>query len=334
LPLSLYSRPYFLSCITNSVRLISSEIYLEAIHKNRFEKWLNNASAKQLLVQRGIISPLIDQQLKSLEESLEDLKVALYKSMFSTTDEKRIRREIEMVRQKIAENERLKSELFYLTVEGFASRLKYMVNVAGSLYDGQTNKRVFSDDEIREPDFFFIDAVTNQKTKIEPTDKEIREISRTQPWRTTWSLGKPNPFSRSPINLMEYQQSLLVYSNMYDNIRESMDSPSDTIINDDDCCDGWIILQSRRREKELRERQVESTLGKASKAGEVFIPVKNKEDFNRVNSMNDGGNKIVMKQRSNQIKKLGVVKDGDLVDNKIKIQGQQIQQLRERAKGK
>ena len=206
-----------------------------------------------------------------------------------------------------------------------------MILVAGSLYCADTGERVFNDREILEADFAFIDSITNKKSDVEPNDKEIREMARTQPWRTTWTLSKPNPFNTPVFNLMEYQQSLMVYSNMYDNIRESTECPSDNIINDDDCCDGWLIFQSRKREKELRQKQTQNTLGKAANAGEVFIPVKNKDDFQKVNSMNDTGGKMVLKQRAIQIKKQGVVKDTDLADNKVKQTAIQIQQFKEKA---
>lgn len=329
------SYPYFLSCVSSSVKVIANNIYEEALYNNRFEKWLDSQTAKKLLIQRGIISPLIDNQIKSIEESIEDLKVSLYKSMFSTSDEKRIRKELKMAKTKLAELEKSKSELHYLTLEGFAARLKFMTIIAGSLYSAITFKRIYTNDEVKEPDFFFIDRITSQRSKLEPVEKEIREIARTQPWRTIWSLGKPNPFNKSIVNLTEYQQTLMIYSNMYDNIRESMECPPDNIINDDDTCDGWLILQSRKRDKELKERQTNEVLGKkVSDAQELFIPAKNKDDFERINSMNDGGNKIVVGQRINQIKQQGIVKDGDLVDNKIKKQGISIQQFKDKAGGK
>jgi len=329
------SYPYFLSCINSSVKVIANTIYEESLYNNRFEGWLSNQTAKQILIQRGIISPVIDNQIKAIEESIEDMKVSLYRSMFSTSDEKRIRKELKMAKDKLAGLEKSKSELYYLTLEGFATRLKFMTLIAGSLYSAITFKRIFTNEEIKEPDFFFIDQITNKRSIIEPIDKEIREISRTQPWRTMWSLGKPNPFNKSVINLTDYQQTLMVYSNMYDNIRESIECPPDNIINDDDCCDGWLILQSRKRDKELKERQTNEVLGKkANNAQELFIPAKGKDDFDRINSMNDGGTKIVMGQRTNQIKQQGVVKDGDLFDNKVKKQGITIQQFKDKAGGK
>ena len=324
--------PYFLSCPNQTVKAIANNIYEESISNNRFEKWLNSKTAHQILIQRGIISPIIDSQIKSVEESIEDLKVALFKAMFSTSDEKRIRKELKMAKEKLAELEKSRSDLYYLTLEGFATRLKFMVLLAGSLYSAVTFERIFDNEEIKTADFFFIDQIINQKTLVEPVDKELRELARTQPWRTTWSLGKPNPFQKPITDLNEYQQILMVYSNLYDNIRESTECPSDNIINDDDTCDGWLILQSRKREKELKQKQTDEVLGKNSKANEVFIPAKNKDDFDRIHSMNDGSSKIIMQQRTSQIKQQGIVKDGDLSDNRIKKQGMTIQQIKERAK--
>jgi hypothetical protein len=324
------SHPYFLSVPSIDCKIIAHTIYEETLYKNRFEKWYNHNSAFETLVRRGIISPAIDSNIKSMEERLEDLKVNLYKAMFSTSDEKKIKKEIKMVREKIEEQEKLRSDIYHLTLEGFAARIKFCILILGSLYDTITKQRVFTDDEIKMPDFFLVDSIATKRNEFEPHLEEIREIARTQPWRSIWSLGKPNPFQKPVIELTDHQQSLMLYSNMYDNIRESMDCPPDNIIEDDDCCDGWLIIQNRKREKELKEKQVEQAVGKTN-AQELFIPAKNKEDVERITSMNDTGNKMILAQRKKQIEKAGMIKDGDLLDNRVKKQGIAIQQFKERA---
>lgn len=325
------NRPYFLSVPTVECRIIAQTIYEEELFKNRFQKWLNAATARSILISRGIIAPNIDQQVKALEERLEDLKVNLYKSMFSTSDEKKIKKDIVLVKNRLGELEKQKNEIFHLTLEGFASRLKFTTLVAASIYSSLTGRRVYDDEEIKTPDLNFVDIVTARRAMLEPNTEEIREVARSYPWRNTWSLGKPNPFGKVVLDLTEHQQSLMIYSNMYDNIRESSDCPSNTVINDDDMCDGWLILQNRKREKDLREKQTEDILGKNSKAQEIGIPVKSLEDRKRVMSMNDQGTKIVLQQRQKQIEKAGVIKDGDLMDNRIKKQAIAIQQFKERA---
>ena len=40
---------------------------------------------------------------------------------------------------------------------------------------------------------------------------------------------------------------------MYDNVYESHERPNDKIIEDDDCLDGWFIVQRRKHEKDKNE---------------------------------------------------------------------------------
>lgn len=330
---TLNNRPYFLSVPSVECRIIAHSIYEETLYNNRFEKWYTGETAFNILIRRGIISPTIDQNIKSLEQSLEDLKVSLFRAMFRTTDEKKIRKEINLVKDQIIKQEKLKSDIYHLTLEGFAARVKFSVLIAASLYSGKTRQRIYNDQKIKTPDPYLIELIVNKKNELEPTIEEIREIARTQPWKTTWSLGKPNPFNLPIINLSEHQQSLMIYSNMYDNIRESMDCPPDNIIEDDDMCDGWLIIQNRKREKELREKQTEQVIGKKAKEyQELFVPAKSKEDARNIMGMNDAGTKIVIAQRQKQIQAQGVVKDGDLFDNKVKKQGLTIEQFKERNK--
>ena len=61
---------------------------------------------------------------------------------------------------------------------------------------------------------------------------------------------------------------------MYDNIQESMDCPTEDVINDDDMLDGWFIVQNRKREKDKKEKDVDL----AEKiARQLFGKVKNQK---------------------------------------------------------
>jgi len=330
---SLNQHPYFFSVPSTECRIIAHNAYEEALYKSRFEKWFNNETALNILIRRGIVSPTIDQNIKSLEQSLEDLKVNLFRASFRTTDEKKIKKEIELVREQIERQEKLKSDIYHLTLEGFAARVKFTILIAASIHDGKTERRIYNNKRIMSPDPYLIELVTYKKNEFEPKTSELREIARTQPWKTTWTLGKPNPYNKPIIEINEHQQSLMVYSNMYDNIRESLDCPTDRIIEDDDMCDGWLIIQNRKREKELREKQTEQIMGKKSKEyQELFMPAKTKEDAKNILAMNDTGSRITIAQRQKQIEKQGLVKDSDLFDNKVKKQGMSIEQFKERTK--
>ena len=122
---------------------------------------------------------------------------------------------------------------------------------------------------------------------------------------------------------------------MYDNIAESPDSPSEDVLEDDDMLDGWLLIQRREREKDKKEKSVESVIGnqKISGADEVFVAAKSLEDIDRINLLNDMRASIIREQRLGQIKDSdGGVKHQDLADVKQDILQEKIAQAKSRAR--
>ena len=316
-------RYYYLVQQEHQVRVLAAIEYENCLYSLRFEPWLTKKSMLEILVNRGIISSTIEQQLFSLHKRLEDLKVDLYRSTFNTSNDKKIRHDIELVREKIRELENAKNSLYYMTIEGYSAHQKLLILLAGSIYREISNERVYTlENGLDDIDYSFLDRVIQEKTVSEPKDHEIREVSRTNPWRGLWSIDD-NPLHKGILDLTEYQQSLYMYSHLYDNIRESSDCPPDTILDDDDKCDGWLIMQSRKVEKDRQEKQVDDIIGK-SKVGnhqQIFMPAKTQEDVKRIQDMNDMGTKIVLAQRKKQIEQKGEVREVDLMDNRIKVAG-------------
>lgn len=322
---------YYLGQPDQDTKVLAAIEYENSLYELRFEPWLTHKSMMTLLVSRGIITSTVNQQLSSLSKNLEDLKVDLYRSMFSTSNDKKIRLAIKVVEEKFQEVGRAKNSLYYLTLEGYAARRKLAVLLAFSLYCEISNRRIYTNlDEINQN---LIDAIINKKSEIEPSDTEVREIARTNPWRGMWALDK-NPLGKTIVELGEHQQSLYMYSHLYDNIRESMECPPDNIINDDDACDGWLILQSRKAEKDRKEKQVEEVIGKGKmgNAQELFIPAKSKEDARRINDMNDPSTKIKLAQRRKQVEARGEVKDLDFQDKRVELQRMAIEAQKARGK--
>lgn len=325
---SLAGKHYFLSSPSSEILSVVNSVYLDSLKSVRFNRWFTLDSIQRVLVNRKIVSSQISQQIANLNDRIEDLKVKLYKSMFTTANDKQIRKELSFVKEKLSEVEEIFSSLHYLTIEGYAARYKLIEIIKYCLYYEDTQERVFKDNV----DFFLVDRVLNQKNLLGATDSEIREIARTDPWRNTWVIGKPNPLRKKYCDLSEEQQALYIYSRMYDNIRESIDCPTDNIINDDDLCDGWLILQKSKSEKDKQDRQTSESLGKMKDANEVFIPVKSAEDRKRVAGMNDMSSKIIIAQRKNQIQREGKVSENKLVDKRAQKNKMAIEAVKEAIK--
>jgi hypothetical protein len=98
-------RYYYLVQPDHQVRVLAAIEYENCLYSLRFEPWLTKKSMLEILVNRGIISSTVDHQLFSLHKRLEDLKVDLYSSTFNTSNDKKIRHDIKLVREKARELE-------------------------------------------------------------------------------------------------------------------------------------------------------------------------------------------------------------------------------------
>ena len=108
---------------------------------------------------------------------------------------------------------------------------------------------------------------------------------------------------------------------MYDNIQESMDCPSDSVINDDDMLDGWFIIQNKKQDKERAESELESRVSndKISNSEEVFVFAETQQDVDAINSVNSYQAQMVKKERMEVLQQKGEAQDLDFRDQRLKM---------------
>ena len=121
------------------------------------------------------------------------------------------------------------------------------------------------------------------------------------------------------------QQGLIIWSNMYDNIQESLECPTEDVINDDDMLDGWFIIQRRKQESEKAKSELEQRTNneKIANSDEILVMASNKKEANAVHNMNDINGDMIRKQRINTVKRKGKAVDLDFQDRKIEVSNQQ-----------
>lgn len=154
---------------------------------------------------------------------------------------------------------------------------------------------------------------------------DIRRFARNDYWRIIWSMNKTHKgslFGRDPQDYSRDQLSLCSYSSMYDNVYESPESPDEKIIEDDDCLDGWFIVQKRKYQKSKKQRQTEDLIKnpKIKGAKEVFLMAQSAEDAESIKNMNDMVAMSIVKQRGQLIDEKGRVQDTDFADVKLENQ--------------
>jgi hypothetical protein len=156
-------------------------------------------------------------------------------------------------------------------------------------------------------------------------DGDIRDLARNEPWKTHWVINKggDNLFLNSDKERSPEQRAIFIWSRMYDSISESIEAPSESIINDDDALDGWLITQRRRREAEKNEKDVEGKIAgneKISNSAEIFVMAGNQKDAGKIDDANSYTAKKIKDSRTNYIHAKGSeVKQGEFKDVRMSI---------------
>lgn len=133
-----------------------------------------------------------------------------------------------------------------------------------------------------------------------PSDQQIRELARNDPWSSLWNASQKTSiklFYNDELTI--HQKQLMVWSQTYDNVYESMECPPTFVIQDDDLLDGWFITQSRKRDEEKKKEDIEKRLGKNADKQEVFLMGKNdKEQIKYIEDFNTPDAVITRKSRA------------------------------------
>ena len=135
------------------------------------------------------------------------------------------------------------------------------------------------------------------------------------------------------INWTDEQKTLVVLTKMYDSAYQHPECPPDSVFEDDDMFDGWMILQRRENEKTKNKNRTEKLLDgkKLNKAGEIFLVANSKEEAQNIYSLNDNNSRHIIKERENIIKNTSETIDvGQLPDVQRDLTMQTNQQFKNR----
>ena len=95
------------------------------------------------------------------------------------------------------------------------------------------------------------------------SEKDIRALARSGYWRSKWNGSKKNRgvktlFNKEMYDLTIDQYHLMFWSQIYDSAFESMEPPSDKIVEDDKLFDKWLEEQHEKRKQERAKSDMES----------------------------------------------------------------------------
>ena len=302
----------------------ASILYNKIMNDLNYEEMLTWNQVQQINRNLGYWTDKDETSLKGLEKFLENLKVDIYKSHMRDDLCDPIRKQIKKINDSIYKSMSNKYKFYETTKEYYADSLKRQYLVAMSIRDMNYNKIFHHHNFFIDKNSNLIQSMINYIDSQKVDQKVIRKLSRSEPWRSMWILGKPNVFDK-PSSLWTDEQRLLAsYSRMYDNVYESLECPIDKVIEDDDMLDGWFILQRRERENKQNENNTTKMFNLKNKHGdqEVFLVANNLQQAQNIYNMNDEQSRSIVKSREQVIKSLGEVDHGHLPDvqNDLRMQ--------------
>lgn len=320
------------------IKFLAEEIYTQTVKKNRFGPWLTDRQCVAILAKNGLCSINIDANLKEISDRIDDLKVELYNSMFKKTIFKRVRKTLDSVKKKYDEMLNVRHMLDYLTLDGYAEMVKRQFIVCKTLYYADSNKLVWENEN--SIDYGILELIMQKSVTNIIKPEQLRELARTEPWKSIWSTSKGRPFDVPNSYLSEAQRSIMMFSQMYDSIAKHPDCPPNDVLEDDDLLDGWLIQENRKKEKEQLTKQFDERLGKHGDSDEVYVVLQGdtqeekKAELERINALNDSRAKIIKAQRKSQLKQKGKVVDAEFLDRRMELQQMANQQFVQQVKGK
>lgn len=176
--------------------------------------------------------------------------------------------------------------------------------------------------------------------KSQYSDTLIRELARTEPWRSLWVSSQKVDFklffNKDDEDINLNQRSIILWSNTYDNIAEAYEPPSEDVIADDDLLDGWFIYTRRKREREQKQKELDEKVSPRGKdANETFVMVNKEEgyDIDTINSMNDPSSVVTQQRRLAQLAKEKSVSYEKLVDVQDQAHAQAMNEAKRRSGG-
>lgn len=278
--------------------------YREKIkQREKYNNWLSEREAILFLQRDNVISEDWEKQLKEISKTIDNHKKMLYNNRDNEKMEKSLRKKLHGYNIMYADLYYAAHSLDHITLNGYLDQLADLFLL--SLVVKPT------------PSFGRLEHINTELHKLSPTVRDIRALARGEPWRSHWAARKASGVRWRTLN--QEQVSLILYSKMYDNVYEHLETPSERVINDDDMLDGWMLINREKQERERLTAELEAKNPKLKNATEVFLPAKNQEQIDSINSMNSDVAKTKKAGREQVIRQKGNVKDGDFAKRGLDV---------------
>ena len=284
----------------NADQKYEAELFYESvIEDNKYDTWFRKENILNILKYVGLWDDDDDIMLTDTEKKIETLKHNLYTNRLLAEKTKNIRQDLTEKKQFLDKLLNRKHSLDYLTLEDYANIRKNEYLIVHNTY-GLNNQLIFSDVANIDTKLFF--AISTNISESFISIEQYKTMAKHEYWKNIWNSNKNHLFTGPACLYTDEQKTLINISLMYDRIYEHPECPDESVVNDDDMLDGWMIDQKKKNEEKKKENNAKDLVNKHKNAKEIFI-VSDPNDANSVYSMNTGQSRSIIKQRAGAIAK-------------------------------
>jgi hypothetical protein len=280
-------------------------VYEEYYNKAYGEGIYIKDEVMDIMYEKELYTPFDDIDIEKYKKDIEELKYQAFKNFHKPKELRAIKTLLRRTEEMLTKLYKKKYMFEHLTCEAAASLAQWNWIIEKSTFytedDTQYDWQHLSLSYIMS--FYEASAVSTA---------DFRAVARSDTWRPIWLLGKKtgNLFDKPSTELTKDQVILCSFSNMYDGVYESPESPDEKIIEDDDCLDGWFIDQKRKHDRSKKEQESKSFTQnkKIANSSEIFIVADSPEEIAHIESFNDENTKQIKKERMQLIAEKGEIK--------------------------
>lgn len=278
----------------------AQQLYVSLLADSRFDtEYLNASQLNRILIYNEIWSDEEEEKLNKINPEIDNTKIKLYLSYKDESLRSGFQQQLSLLRKFYNELYTLKHSLDHLTLDFFATNVKNQFLVAQSIYT-LDNQPVFGQDYYG-MDLTLLKQIIEEIKKHEISAEELRLICMGDTWRR---YACQKDIFGPTINLNDDQINLLTLHQMYQNVRQHPECPSEEVISDPDALDGWFLHQKNEYEKtKKKNKALEKVRGKVKNSDFVYIVADNDEEAAAIRDLNDQVGKNLMKSIDSSLKK-------------------------------
>lgn len=259
--------------LTLEERNVANFVYHQATKDGKANHLLNRQALEKNAISTGLWKPsyandirLLRQELGVRLEEMQEEEKANSRRQTETGKLKGLRKRVSYISLKLRELEDLHTQHIELpSVEYYSERERGIYALSRSAMAFPEMKQIWGSlDALKdEEDTILVAKLLNLYYDVKIAEEsEIRKLARSPIWRIRWMGSKKNGgvktlFGKDMYDITLDQFRLVYWSQIYDSAFESLESPSDEIVENDKLFDEWLEEQSNKRRQERKKSELD-----------------------------------------------------------------------------